>query len=149
MFGIFSKGKLTLDLEEHQFTPGDTIKGKISLKLKKPLESKGLFVSLIGTEKRSSYRNGRRYTSYHEVFDFKQPLDKTSFFATNLKSYNFTIKIPKDFLTNPKLLGGSAKDVLGTAAIITGLRGTISWQVKTNLDVKGFDISKKVKINIV
>jgi hypothetical protein len=147
-----TKGKVEINLDKYQFSPGDTITGIAKLTVKKPIEAEAFNVGLMGMGKntRMSLGGGRtsHSTRYEKMFDFKQPLDgKKTYQGT--KEYKFEIKIPKD--TSGKK--GSGNQMLDTAMkgaqmFMGGGLHSIQWYVTANLDMKGFDLSKKVKVNI-
>ncbi|MCK4491033.1 MAG: hypothetical protein KAU03_00310, partial [Candidatus Altiarchaeales archaeon] len=56
VFGL-SKGDIEISLEKYNFSPGDTIKGKVSLKLKKPVNAKQLRLVFVGEKTTSSRRS--------------------------------------------------------------------------------------------
>ena len=57
VFG-FGRGKFEITLEKFNYSPGETIKGKISFDLKKPTKAKGLKVALIGERITTSRQRG-------------------------------------------------------------------------------------------
>lgn len=146
-----SKGKITLNLDKLEFTPGETIAGNIGLKLKKPVQAKALNVGLLGTMERTSYSKNpkggtSRNTRYEIVFDFKKPVDGQKTYS-GYKDYKFQLKIPSDIYKNST--GNKIADTLvKSAQLLSGKTSKIKWFVRANLDMKGFDIKKKVRINI-
>jgi len=145
------KGKITLRLDKMEFIPGETISGTLSLKMKKPVEAGSLNVGILGTMERTSYsRNPKggmsRNTRHETVFDFKKPIDGQKTYS-GYKDYNFQLKIPTDIYKSST--GNAVADTLvKSAQILSGVTSKIKWFVKANLEMKGFDISKKVRINI-
>ena len=146
-----SKGKIVLTLNKMEFTPGETITGNINLKLKKPVEAKSLNVGLLGTMNRTNYSRGSRggmsrSTRSENIFDFKKPVDGEKTYSGD-SSYNFQLKIPTDVYKQST--GNKMADTLiKSAQILTGTTSRINWYVTANLEMPGFDISKKVRINI-
>jgi len=146
-----SKGKLTLNLSKMEFTPGETITGTVNLKLKKPVQAKSLNVGLLGTLRSSNYSRGpkgglSKSSRTQKVFDFKKPVDGEKTYQGEL-NYEFQLMIPKDVYRQST--GNKAADTLvKSAQILTGTTSRINWYVRANLEMPGFDISKKVRINI-
>lgn len=146
-----SKGKIEIQLSNYSFSPGDTIEGKIILRLKKPVESNSLNVGLVGMQKtvspKFSGRSAGSETHYQEVFNFKQPLEGKKGYPIGEKEYSFKIKVPLNIMSkagnNPL-----ADTVVRSMQILSGNMSAIQWYVKANLEVPGFDLSKKVQINM-
>ncbi len=150
MFG-FLKGKIEIRLREYNFSPGETIEGEVALSLKKPQAGKELSVSLVGKERvrqRSSGGKGSTTTT-HTIFNFKLPLDGPKQYPAGdgTPAYPFQITIPTD-ATSPTEPEGVLGKVMQTAETLSGTRRTIFWYLKATLKVKGFNVSKKVNINI-
>ena len=138
---VFGKGKIEVSIEKYQFSPGDTIKGRISMKLKKPVHARALKVGLIG-EKMGPGARSRDRSRYY-VFKFEMPLDGEKDYLEG--EYGFEIKIPVDILESPP--EGLAGDVLKSLRFLTGMR--TSWYVEAKLDIpSGLDVSKRVQVNI-
>ena len=150
VFG-FGKGKIEVFLEKHNFSPGETIKGRISLKLKKPIKAKALKVGLVGERATTQYgrTSGGGMSSSHRkthFFDFEMPLDGKKEYLEG--KYNFEIKIPANVLQTPSP-GGAVGDIVKGIQLLSGKDIRISWYVIAKLDIpSGFDVSKKVQVNI-
>ena len=149
MFG-FGQKKIDVLLEKFNFSPGDTIKGKVILKLGKPVSAKQLKVGLRGEKISSSMTMGphgadrQRQKSY--IFDFEMPLDQEKEYDEG--EYSFEIKVPKS-LSNDKMPSGVAGDILKGVEILANAQSRVNWYVIAYLDVPmGIDISKKVQVNI-
>jgi hypothetical protein len=142
MFG-FGKGKIDIKVNSLNHAPGDTITGTVTLLLKKPQQSKGVNIGLMAEEKRVSMGNNRSRTTVR-VFDFKQPLDSEKEYPAGKElSYPFKIKVP----TGSEMPKGALGGVLKAAQMLSGT-GMRRWYLVANLDVKGFDVSKKLQINV-
>ncbi|MEE9525537.1 MAG: hypothetical protein V3V78_02920 [Candidatus Woesearchaeota archaeon] len=145
MFG-FGKGKIEIKLDKYEFVPGDTISGTLVLKLKKPLEANELTIGIEGYQKTvQGYGNSRNYRTT-KVFDFEKPLDGAKGYSTQPQEYKFTLKIPSSVATGK--IEGALGGVVKAAQLLTQTRSRIDWRVVGRLKVKGFDVSKKVKINV-
>jgi len=142
-----SKGKIVIGLQKYNFAPGEIVSGTINLKLKKQVQAKGLKVGLLGMLRNTQYSGGGRNTSYQKVFEFKQPLDGEKTYPVGEKTYNFKIKIPKDILSS-RYLQGAMGTAIKAVQILSGNISSIRWYITSNLEMPGFDISKKTQINI-
>jgi hypothetical protein len=142
-----SKGKIVINLQKYNFAPGETVTGSINLKLKKPVQAKSLKVGLLGRMHNTQYSRGGRSDRYQKAFEFKQPLDGEKTYPVGEKIYNFNIKIPKDILSS-RYLQGALGSAIKAVQIISGNISSIKWYITSNLEMPGFDISKKVQINI-
>jgi len=149
MFG-FGKEKINLIIDKYNFSPGDTIKGKIILELKKPTHAKAVKACLTGEKTITETRmvNGRTNINNKNVtvFNFEMPLDGEKDYTNG--EYEFEIKVPTT-LAQPSLPQGVAGDMIKTIQILAGKESNVKWHVIAKLDVPmGFDVSKKVQINI-
>ena len=133
MFG-FLKGKIDLHVENVNLTEGATARGMIQLKLKKPLEAKGVYVELLRVKKKSKDTD-------HDVMS-KVNVAPAGTYAN--QSFNFEMKIPeKVVVKNPE---GALGHVVRAAKILGVGRIRYKWYLVARLDVKGFDVTKKVKV---
>ncbi len=143
-----SKGKIVIELSKYDYSPGDTINGKVILKLKKPVKAKSLEVGLIGISESTSYnRTGKRASRTNRsdfAFEFEKPISGEKDYSGET-GHNFNILIPKNILTKPE---GTAGTLIKTAQILSGNITNIKWYVTASLNIPGFDIYKKVQINI-
>jgi len=153
VFG-FGKGKIEVQLENYNLSPGDMIKGTVLLQLKKPVHARALKVLFIGeaVTRRTTPHGGGVSTSYQKTYvhKFEMPLDGEKDYSEG--TYNFEIAIPKDILqrAGSMPMEGTIGDLVKAAQILTGTSKRINWYVEAKLDVpKGLDIRKKVQVNIV
>ena len=146
-----SKGKIEIIPDKYQYSPGETINGKLKLTIKKPMISKELKINLIGQQKVKSRkmnirpRNSRSEFKTIEVFNFSMPLHKQKEYTIGEQEINFQIKIPNNILDSqePKVLG-----FLG-AFDFSARKYPIKWHLSANLEVPGINpYSKKIQINI-
>ena len=145
VFG-FGKGKIEVFLEKYNFSPGETIKGRITLKLKKPTKAKALKVGLVGEKKTTQYTTSSTSKSKTHFFNFEMPLDGEKEYVEG--EYNFETKIPANVLQTPSP-GGAVGDIVKGIQLLSGKDVRISWYVIAKLDIQsGFDVSKKVQVNI-
>jgi len=144
VFG-FGKGKIEVSLEKYNFSPGEIIKGRITLKLKKPIRAKALKVGLVGEKKTTKYETSSTSQSKTHFFDFEMPLDGEKEYIEG--EYNFEIKIPANVLQAQP--GGAVGDIIKGIQLLSGKDVRISWHVIAKLDIpSGIDVSKKVQVNI-
>jgi hypothetical protein len=145
------KGKITINLSKFDYSPGEKIKGSLTLQLKKPVDAKSLNVALIGIQRntRMGYtgKGVSRSTREALAFEFKKPIDGEKTYA-GTKVYNFEILVPRDLLANRTLQEGAIGTIVKSAQILSGNMSSIKWYIKANIDMKGFDLSKKVQVNI-
>lgn len=154
MFG-FEKGKIEVVLEKYNFKPGETIKGKLKLKMKKPTKAKQLRVMFAGVKSSSSSgvnvfgssssdsRKGK--TQY--IHKFEMPLDGEKEYTEG--EYDFEIAIPADVLQRGSGPGGTLGTAMQAASFLTGTSTRIEWFVQASLDIeKSLDVNKKVQVNI-
>jgi hypothetical protein len=145
MIFSFGRGKIEVFLEKYNFSPGENIKGRISLKLKKPIRAKALKVGLVGEKKTTQY--GASSTSQRKThfYNFEMPLDGEREYLEG--DYNFEIKIPANVLQAQP--GGAVGDIVKGIQLLSGKDIKISWHVIAKLDIpSGLDVSKKVQVNI-
>ena len=140
------KGSIEIIPEKYQYSPGETIKGKVILKLKKPVNSFGLKVGLVGRRTSTSFVNGKSQRRTVNVFDFRQPIAKAENYSASEHSYDFSLKIPKQISARPEV-GGIVGDVM-KAAEFFGAGSMVKWYLTSNLDCEGLDISRELQINI-
>lgn len=148
MFG-FGKGKIDLKLEKLNFKPGETIKGTVSLELKEPIQARGLKVLFYGIAKQSqtgfSSSGGVKHRSNtKKIHNFEMTLDGEKEYKQG--EYNFKIAIPQNAV--PKMPSGALGGMVQAAQFL-GAVPNIKWFVEAKLDIpKGFDVRKKIQINI-
>ena len=144
------KGKIIINLDKMEFAPGEEATGKITLILKNPLDADSLNIGLVGYQKTRSYSSGNNSSSTRtrEIFNFNKPISGVKLYPAGESTYDFKLKIPADIVTRFSTGNNIADNMIKTAQILTGSFQTIKWYIKSNLDMKGVDISKKVQINI-
>ncbi len=148
MFG-FGKKEIEITLEKFNFSTGETVRGKIFLKLKKPTMAKALKVGLIGEKLIKNTRiQGSNVSSQQKkeyLFNFEMPLDGEKEYSQG--EYNFEIKIPTNL--SQTLPGGLAGDAVKTIQTLAGNQSNVYWYIIVKLDIPmGIDVSNKIQINI-
>jgi len=149
MFG-FGKGKIEIQLDNYNYSPGQVIEGTVALSLKKPLPGKELSITILGEQKISQgYGTNRSYRTV-KIFDFKQPLDREKEYPAGDQPlvYPFKIKIPANVESKQQMPEGTLGTVMKAAQMFSGTKSRTQWYLIARLDVKGFDITKKVQINV-
>jgi hypothetical protein len=142
-----SKGKITINLSKYEFSAGEKITGTLVLRMKKPVHAKAINIGLIGIRESKNYSKKGSRSSSDEIFNFSKPLDGEKDYAPGENTYNFEIAIPIDI--NKQATGNQIADTLiKSMQILSGTNASIEWYVTANLDMPGFDISKKVRVNI-
>jgi hypothetical protein len=146
---MFDKGKIEVTIPKTHFAPGDTISGKVTLTIKKPVAAKELGVWLIGERTTTSgggLAGGERRTEKERVYDFKVGLDGEKDYDKG-GEYPFEIKISADILdVRGPQLGGAAGQAL---KFVTGAGSSTKWHLQAKLDIpRGIDVKKDVDITI-
>jgi len=150
IFGLGEK-KIELVLEKFNFSPGDTIKGRVILKLKNPVKAKQLKVGLRGERVTETLRTVAGKPTPHQeksfIYNFEMPLDKEKEYLEG--EYSFEIKVPANLSQNLPMPSGAVGDLLKGVQILAGRDTRITWYVIAYLGVPmGFDVSEKVQVNI-
>lgn len=154
--GLFGPDKITVTLDKYQYKPGDVIKGKVGLNLRKPMRARKLFVSLLGKVRTTSRdSHGRMQTQDVTIYDFTIPLDGENDYLSEL--YPFEIKIQSDILemhSSSERVQQMLQEKLGTFGVILGKmatagQGPVRWMVHAQLDIPlGLDVHKTQDIAI-
>lgn len=133
-------GSIELQLVRSDFRPGDSIDGRLTLKLDKPTEAKQLVVGVRAIEKRTvktKDHDGRptTQTESHTFFQVEQPLEGKRTFRSD--SWDVHLKLPSDVLGNETPLpGGRLGDVVRVVSALTGSRRPpLSWTVFAYLEI--------------
>jgi len=163
-FSFLKRNQIDLILDKYSFKPGDTITGKINLKLKKPMMARKISVALVGiriirmtgmsvgpVRVGSSKQN---QDQIYNIYNFEIPLDGENMYFNEL--YPFEIKIPVDILQSAQqvqppagLGGGLTEFVLTMQQSFLAANSRVEWSVETKLDIpRGTDIRKSQQIVI-
>jgi len=152
----FLRGKIEIVLEKFNFSPGEQIKGKVLIDLKKKIKANGLKIGLYGVriiKERVTDRKGNQTTRTRREFihKFEMPLDGQKEYLKG--EYPFEIKIPGTVPTQPKIQKQGILSVLIKGAKIleemAGINFRIEWYLEATLEIPmGFDMKKKVFINV-
>lgn len=141
VFGL-GKKEIEVTLDKYGFNPGETITGKVTLKLKNPTEARQLRVELIGERTTTKIGGGGVSRGKGHIYNFKMPLDGEKTYSGG--EYNFQIKIPANILQTVSMPGGAVGEAVKAAEFLLGGITRISWFVRAVLDRPGKkDISSK------
>ena len=143
------KGKITVEPEKIEYQKGEEASGKITLKLKKPLEADALNIGLAGYQRTRSYsRRGARTSTNDKIFDFKKPISGKKMYPAGESTYEFKLQIPTD-ITSKLSTGNKVTDsLLSSAQAISGMGTNIRWYLYSDLEISGINIRGKRQINI-
>ena len=144
---LFSKKKLSINLEKNEYSPGETIKGIVELELEKPLKADILEVALIGAVIKTETRHSQHHFDDQDyMFDDDEPFETASpfFFSkkildsekeyTNFK-YEFELKIPEEVHKEEPKFDGALVKLMKFSKKFGGRPPYIQWYVKAQLDV--------------
>jgi hypothetical protein len=130
-------GSVELQLVKRVFQPGDTVHGRVALKLKNKTEAKRLVAVVEGTEERTSYvsdgRGGRiRRSETVTVHRFEQELDGKRTY--HQEAYDLHLPLPAK--AEVALPGGTLGDVARfVTAVAQVMRNPVTWRVHVFLDI--------------
>lgn len=155
MFNLFSRGDLDVVPEKYQYAFGETIQGRITLKLKTPLQANKISVRLkaIRTSSAFSMQDGER-DNVQTIYDFALPLDGMKEYSEG--EYSFQINIPADInlqigakVDTQSTLGKVVQAAAAFEQMTGKMSSRIDWYLEAELDIPGaIDMRKKVEINI-
>lgn len=133
----FGPGTISIQLEKSAFSPGEFVTGTIALNLRKPIDAKGVILSIVGESGPSKRRS--RFSA------FSQKISDAKIFSANPETVPFRVQIPPEFLKRP-----DTKKVNSLFyAIGSAFAGNIDWYLETKLDVlKKLDVSCTIPITI-
>lgn len=156
------KGSIEVFLSKYSYLPGETIEGKINVKLKKPIHARGLKVELTGEQTLTTRSGGgilasgtsrETRTEKSQIYHFEIPLDGEKDYYE--EEYAFQIKIPDDLknvaLGHVNLPECTVGTVLKTIQAFSGTSQNVavSWHVRAYLDIpRSLDVSKKASVTI-
>ncbi len=154
--GLFGKEKITMTLDKYDYKPGEKIKGKIKLNLKKPVEARKLEVRLRGIQIQKSGGgaigaiggNSNRNYSRREIYDFKMPISGEKEY--HKEEFDFELPIPSDIGNQAMAkLGQKGQAAMQAFKVLTGSNMRVDWYLRAQLDIpKGLDVKKKQQIVI-
>lgn len=143
----FWKGSLELDMPQNTFALHEYIKGKVILKLKKPIKARGLSVRLEGKEMvftEGSYDEDpvREWQIFCEI---TVPLGGHMVYSSG--EYEFKFEVPNEAARGVGKARGTAGKVLKSVGGFVGAPGVVDWHLFARLDVPmGIDLTDKKSI---
>jgi hypothetical protein len=149
VFGI-GEGKIELELDNYNVSPGGKISGKLRLDLNSPKRAKELRVELIGEQRQSSVSlsSGKRTSHKVVVFRSMQKLGGEQEYTSGV--YEFELNAPpkqEAGVETPQ--EGVAGAIMGAAKLLKNMSPT-EYYVVASLDLPlSMDISKKVRVSVV
>lgn len=151
VFGI-GEGSIEIQLPKFNYTQGETIKGKLVLKLNAPKKARELRVELVAERRITQTRIGtsgrRTHTSIERVYEFKLPLRGEGEFTSS--EYDFELQVPKFSAAVPGEVAGTPEGIGAVVRTLLSLPSPPSWYVIGVLDIPlSLDITKKVQISVV
>ena len=168
MFG-FGKGKLGIVLDKYNFSPGETIKGTVSLELKQPVQARQLRAVFYGTRKKLVVDRSRRgsrasmrigggprvsmggastRTETEVIYRFEVQLDGEKEYSGG--QYPLEIVVPLSLWQETKAPDGTLGTIVKAAKFLADPLARVQWFIEATLDIpKGSDVGKKVQVNIV
>ena len=141
-----SKGDMAVVLEKFNFTYGDTIKGRATLKLKKPQDGRGVFVGIKAEKKTTQHTSNGTQTRWETVFEFQEPKDVERRYDATQYDYDFELKVPQS--QDGKAPEGWVGNAAQALQFLSGRSSSVKWYVFAKIDMSGRDVSKKVQINV-
>jgi len=146
------KGTITLHCEKNTFDPGETIKGSISVKIKKETRGNNLKICLTADRITTVYDGDERRTDHDEIYRDELVLeDKKTYPVAYENTYEFSLNIPN---MNEPGGGQQADGVLGAVGSVLGAlnvnrrKTKIEWQLEARLDAEGLDLVTKKDIHM-
>jgi hypothetical protein len=147
---FFKKNQMLLTLDKYAYAAGETIKGSVGLKLKRPVQARKLTVALIGLRiVRESgmmvgpLRVGNQgpQTHVYTIYNFAIPLDGENTYFNEL--YPFEIKIPSDILASVQQnlhstlsgLGHTLEEIAKVMEQFSLSDSRVEWSVEAKLDI--------------
>ena len=151
----FLRGKIDIVLEKFSFSPGETIKGKVLIDLKKAIRAKQLKIGFYGlkifTERVQTQKGAETKTRKEFIHKFEMPLDGEKEYQKG--EYQFEIKIPEDIKVEKKPKEGILGTIFKAAEVLSqasGMTSRTEWYLETVLEIPmAFDMKKRASINIV
>lgn len=151
----FLRGKIDIILVKFSFSPGELIKGKVLIDLKKPIKARQLKIGFYGvkifTERIQAQKGPQTRTRREFIHKFEMPLDGEKEYLKG--EYPFEIKIPEDIQREPKVPKEGILSILIKGAKVLsesmGMTSRTEWYLEATLEIPmAFDMKKKVSINI-
>jgi hypothetical protein len=147
------RGDVRLELDRTRLSPGETVRGRVSLALPEPVDAKRLVVSLCAHQRTLEFqhRDGRRTTASNrsEIFRFDHELGGAQTYES--RTDRFELTVPPDALDKQAAPGSHpiADAVRSMAAALGPQVGPVEWSVIAALEIWwGRDLGHHVDIAI-
>ena len=132
-----------------QYAPGETITGKVTMRLKKPTQANGLSITLRAQQDRNLGMNRQTHQQQDSIvtlFNFAVPLAGAQEYSEG--EWPFVIKVPEGVAPQGGAPGLSVTFSLSGVGL-GGNAGPIIWSLEAHLDIPGaFDMRKELQLNI-
>lgn len=139
-------GKMTLELDEVDYTLGDTIRGRLKLELTEPLEAKRLVVGVEASQRVISTRQDAIGYRRDTAWRFEKQLKPQGRFST-LK-VPFTLKLPQALEQSGQLPDTLLGDMAQVMSFLTPTkRFPLEWSVFGFLD-RPWKVNVKARVPI-
>ncbi len=141
------KGSIKIIPEKYNYTSGEDIKGKVILKLRKPVSSEKLIVGLRCEKHERTYSSKERASHRQDyvIFDFKYPIGGKKEYSPGDYSYDFLIKGPNNL---SKEVGGIAGTLVKSVQVLSGVDYSLKWILYAELKCEGVNLSKTIQIYV-
>lgn len=153
VFGFF-EGNIDLKIDKTNYRFGETIQGKLNLKLKKQKDARQLRVRLEAVRIQRTYGKQNR-TNKTVLFSTDTIVDTEKTYLPPGQEYDFQIQVPQKTALPPELGGvlGTVEGTIGTAVktmqFLSGTNIQTKWHLTATLDIpKGIDINKSIQISV-
>jgi hypothetical protein len=137
-------GSMELNVNKIEYTEGETITGRATIKLKENVKARGVYVE-FWAEKKETDSDGDGTTT--RVLH-KQSLkldEEREYRLGETKFYEFSFQIPSTILQKPSKAGGLLNGAINFFK--NSSNKNISWYIQAKLDQPmAFDVAKKMKI---
>jgi len=156
IFGLFDKiippGSMTISTDKANYAFGETVKGKITLTTKKPIQATALKVKIKCIERVTqtsiSSKRASSSTSERPVWEFENIIDGEKVY--NSAEYPFEIAIPKDLQNNSPEIQGVPAEAVKIAQMFGGGSKAKKWFIEGSLNIPGGrNIGGRMQINVV
>lgn len=146
VFGFF-EGSIELKPERTNYRFGETISGKLNLKLKKQKDARQLRVRLEAVRIQRTY--GKKSSSNKTfLFSTDAIIDGEKTYLPPGQEYEFKIQAPQRN-TLPPELEGTLGTAIKTMQLLSGASVQTRWYLTATLDIpKGVDINKSMEISV-
>ncbi|MCR4368322.1 MAG: sporulation protein [archaeon] len=149
VFGL-GAGKIELEIPKLSYVGGETIEGKVKLKVNNPIRAKGVRVVLTATEEYNSRdrKTGRIEKNTRTIFNFEKELDTEREYSGE-SEYDFSLDLPDGATNYPSPDEGALGAAFNVLNMVSGVMRRIKWTIRAKLDIPmGLDVGKTVQISV-